>query len=514
MNISGRFIASLSILLLNITARMRDNIAFQEQSRVYFEPVDKEASLFFCSNSNKNFSWCPMNKLFRNVFQLLGFFFLCTSTVAFAVSDDRTIKRNTDNSVQRSALVIGNSSYKDSPLKNPVNDATDIAKTLEKSGFTVKLLKNANQREMEESIRNLGKGLRTGGVGLFYFAGHGVQHQNRNYLIPVGARIDDEADVKYEAVDASLVLSKMEVAGNDVNIVILDACRNNPFARSFRSAGKGLAQMDAPTGSLVAYATAPGSVAADGKGRNGVYTKYLLQHMQQPGMTVEQTLKRVRKSVLEETEGKQTPWESSSLTGNFYFQGNGEAEEEGTSNQTEIVFWQSVAESHDRYQLNNYLDKYPNGIFVDLARRKIDALNNPSSSDTPTATARIESGNAATATKDRWSEAITTASGLKYVVIKEGRGTTPNANDMVKVHYKGTLPDGTEFDNSYKRGEPAQFKPNQTIPGWNEALQLMKVGSVLKLQIPPALAYGERGVPPVIPTNATLEFEVELLDIK
>jgi len=220
---------------------------------------------------------------------------------------------------QRTALVIGNGAYKSSPLRNPVNDATDIANALRNLGFSVILKTNANQRTMEDSIRDFGKKLRSGGVGLFYFAGHGMQVKGNNYLLPVGTVIETESDVKYEAVDAGRVLGKMEDAGNDLNIVILDACRNNPFARAFRSSGKGLARMDAPKGSLITYATAPGSVAADGEGRNGIYTKYLLKYMSSPNLKVEEVLKQVRVNVINETNEKQIPWESSSLTGEFYF---------------------------------------------------------------------------------------------------------------------------------------------------------------------------------------------------
>ena len=186
-----------------------------------------------------------------------------------------SIRKNTNN--HRTALIIGNSNYKNAPLKNPTNDAKDMAEVLKKSGFDVSLKINASQREMESAVRSFGKKLRRGGAGLFYYAGHGIQANGRNYLIPIGATIESESDVKYEAVDAGLILGKMEDAGNDLNIVILDACRNNPFARSFRSAEQGLARMDAPKGSLVAYATAPGSVAADGNEGNGVIQNTLLK---------------------------------------------------------------------------------------------------------------------------------------------------------------------------------------------------------------------------------------------
>jgi len=204
-------------------------------------------------------------------------------------------------------------------LLNPVNDAKDMAYTLKKLGFKVTLKTNANQRTMERAIRDFGKQLRKGGVGLFYFAGHGIQVKGSNYLIPIGAVLESEGDAKYEAVDAGLVLAKMEDAGNGFNIVILDACRNNPFSRSFRSAETGLAKMDAPSGSILAYATAPGSIAADGTGRNGLYTAKLLKHMVTPNLKIEEVFKRVRIDVASDSGNKQTPWESSSLMGDFYF---------------------------------------------------------------------------------------------------------------------------------------------------------------------------------------------------
>ena len=220
---------------------------------------------------------------------------------------------------RRTALIIGNANYESAPLKNPVNDARDVADTLKNLGFSVTLKTDANQRSMERAIRDFGNDLRGGGVGLFYFAGHGVQVRGNNYLVPISADIESEGDVKYETVDAGLVLAKMEDAANGLNIIILDACRNNPFSRSFRSAERGLARMDAPTGSILAYSTAPGSVAADGTGRNGLYTSALLKHIDTPGIDLPHLFMRVRRDVVKETNRKQVPWESSSLIGDFYF---------------------------------------------------------------------------------------------------------------------------------------------------------------------------------------------------
>lgn len=228
-------------------------------------------------------------------------------------------KRGIHTRTGRYALVIGNGAYPMSPLKNPVNDSMDIARLLGQLGFTVIHRHDVDIRSMETAVREFGHMLESGGTGLFYYAGHGMQVRGRNYLIPVDARIESESDVRYEALDVGRVLGKMEDADNGLNIVILDACRDNPFGRGYRSTRSGLARMDAPRGTLIAYATSPGSVAADGTGRNGIYTKNLLTHMATPGLPVEQIFKNVRINVIRDTNQKQVPWEASSLTGDFYF---------------------------------------------------------------------------------------------------------------------------------------------------------------------------------------------------
>lgn len=225
-----------------------------------------------------------------------------------------------DDNRSRVALVIGNGDYLSGPLMNTVNDARSVARALRSAGFDVMLRENlSNKDEMKRVIREFGMKLRSGGVGLFYYAGHGMQVNGFNYIIPVNAVINIEEEVEYEAVDVGFVLAYLENAKNSVNIVILDACRNNPFARSFRDASQGLVGMTAPTGTLIAYATAPGSVASDGDGVNGLYTQELLKQINTPGLRVEDVFKNVRKNVLDQSGGRQTPWESSSLIGDFYF---------------------------------------------------------------------------------------------------------------------------------------------------------------------------------------------------
>ena len=229
------------------------------------------------------------------------------------------IALNLSAAVERHALVIGNANYQSSPLRNPLNDARDMAAALKGLGFQVQSLLDADAPEMEQAILDFGDRLRDGGVGLFYYAGHGVQAQGRNYLIPLQANISREIQLRHKAVDAGLVLDAMGTANNGLNIVILDACRDNPYADSFRSSSRGLARMDSPKGSLIAYATAPGDVADDGEGRNGVFTKHLLEHMQKPGVQVEQVFKQVTQAVHAETRQRQTPFMTSSLLGDFYF---------------------------------------------------------------------------------------------------------------------------------------------------------------------------------------------------
>jgi len=222
--------------------------------------------------------------------------------------------------LERVALIIGNGSYESAPLANPVNDATDMAASLRKMGFTVILKKNATLEVMEESFEDFGNRLKKGGVGLFFYAGHGIQANGANYLIPIGAKIKKESDLKYRAVDAGRILDEMSNANNGMNIVILDACRDNPFGRSFRSGSRGLSVIAAaPRGTFITYSTSPGNVAADGRGRNSPYTESLLKHMNTPGLPIEHVFKRVRQDLSSKSKGQQVPWELSSLSGDFYF---------------------------------------------------------------------------------------------------------------------------------------------------------------------------------------------------
>ena len=242
------------------------------------------------------------------------------------MKSDQILLTQRYNQSQKVALIIGNSNYRHgTKLRNAVNDAKDMARTLKKLNFEVILLTNADLRSMDQALDKFYQKLNQGAVGLFYYAGHGVQVNGENYLIPVDADLTTESEVNYESLPLGKLLGGMRDIDNDVNIIILDACRDNPFARSWtRSSGsKGLAPIqNSATGSFIAYATGPGNVAQDGQGRNGTFTESLLKHLNNANATVEEIFKKVRVDVAQKTSNAQVPWTTSSLIGDFYFSSN------------------------------------------------------------------------------------------------------------------------------------------------------------------------------------------------
>ncbi|MBX2894368.1 MAG: caspase family protein [Cyclobacteriaceae bacterium] len=228
---------------------------------------------------------------------------------------------------KRFALVIGNAQYprEVGELKNPVNDAIDMAAELRASNFDVQLLTNATYGQMRAELQKFKEKLEAGPadktVGLFYFAGHGLRQDQENYLVPVDAKIEFEDDIwRYCFPVQRMVLANMERSNARLNIVILDACRNNPFPSLTRSLGnQGLVEMQKARGSFIAFATAPGSVAIDGTGRNGLYTQEVLKAMRIPGLTIEQVFKEVRKNVMVLSGNRQNTWDNSNIVGEFYF---------------------------------------------------------------------------------------------------------------------------------------------------------------------------------------------------
>ena len=241
-------------------------------------------------------------------------FVFCVAALAFAASGALA--------APRVALVVGNSSYSSAPsLPNPSKDAELMASTLERAGFAVTRLIDADRDTLRRGMLQFGRTLREQEVeaGLFYYAGHGVQVKGENYLIPVDASLQDEDEVQLQAVNVNDFLNLMNSSRSKVNIVILDACRDNPFQGSTRSLGRGLAPVDAPKGTYIAYATSPGQVALDGDGSNSPYTAALVKAIAEPGQPIERVFKNARSAVLAATGEKQLPWETSSITGEFYF---------------------------------------------------------------------------------------------------------------------------------------------------------------------------------------------------
>ncbi|HEX4947266.1 MAG TPA: SUMF1/EgtB/PvdO family nonheme iron enzyme [Blastocatellia bacterium] len=262
-----------------------------------------------------------MMTLTRLVLTLLCSLALMPQLISQAQQKQTLNATRQNSSERRIALIIGNSAYALGPLANPVNDARDLAATLRQAQFEVLYGENQNRRQMRDLIRQFGEKLRHSNTGLFYFAGHGVQVNDTNFLIPIGAEITKETEIEDESVSVNFVLAQMEEAQNTLNIVILDACRDNPFARSLRSGKRGLAvTRNAPTGTLIAYATAAGSVARDGEGRNGLFTQELLTNLKTPGLTLEHVFRRTRTSVRNKSSGQQVPYEYTSVEGeDFYF---------------------------------------------------------------------------------------------------------------------------------------------------------------------------------------------------
>jgi uncharacterized caspase-like protein len=314
----------------------------------------------------------------------------------------------------RLALVIANGAYAGGldPLANPVNDGKLIAGTLQKLGFIVTLVTDADQKKMKRAVSDFGEALGDAGPtasALFYYAGHGLQVGGQNYLVPVNADIRREADVDLEAVSAEAVLKQMEYAAPSTSIVILDACRNNPLSRGMRSATRGLARMDAPNGSYVAYSTAPGQTAADGTGKNSPFATALVAEMVKPGQGIEESFRNVRVNVSTATNGEQTPWDSSSLMSSFYFAGEKQvaaiaptpapapapppvaapAAVSVEPSAAEMAFWDSVKNSTEPGDYAAYLAQYPDGSFAKLADSRQKSLEAKAATRTATQVAAV-----------------------------------------------------------------------------------------------------------------------------
>jgi hypothetical protein len=292
------------------------------------------------------------------------------------------------------ALVIGNGAYAEtSQLANPPNDAGDIARALDALGFRVITVVDGDKLTMERAIRSFGELLDGADAGLLFYAGHGLQVNGRNYLVPTNARLEREQDVPFETIDMELPLGQMNQSGARVKIVVLDACRNNPLARNLvrsissggrsTEVGSGLAKMDSAAGTLIAYATAPGAVAADGTGRNSPFTAALLDWVARPGLEIRAMFGRVREAVYAATKEQQLPWVNEALLGEFYFHPKdggatpapyAAAAAPAAPADHEALFWQSIQDSGRPEDFEEYLTRFPDGTFIGLARRRLGTL--------------------------------------------------------------------------------------------------------------------------------------------
>lgn len=292
----------------------------------------------------------------------------------------------------RVALVIGNASYRGAPLANPVNDARAVAERLRALGFAVIERENLTQRQIGATLHEFRTRLTPGTVALFFYAGHGLQVNGSNFLPAVDAEIGSEEEVRPQSLDVNDILALMDQAHTRLNLLFLDACRNNPFSRSFRSLGEGLAKVNAPSGTIISFATRPGSVAADsGSGRNGLYTEHLLRAMELTDQPIEQALKQVVGGVKRASAGRQEPWMEGSIEGDFCFgacrAGNplaladlprpASAAPARSAEQIEDELWDGIKDSRDAADFDAYLQGYPAGRYAAIARLKKRALANP-----------------------------------------------------------------------------------------------------------------------------------------
>ena len=362
------------------------------------------------------------------------------------------------DSGQRVALAIGNNAYQGSPLINPVNDARAVADLLRTAGFSTEVQTDATLQTMGGAIERFGAAVRRGETKLavFYYAGHGAQVDWKNYLLPVDARVRNTGELKSRCLDLSVVLQHFAQTRDKTFIVILDACRDNPFGAEYRPDNKGLSQFDAPVGSLLAYATAPGSVALDGDGANGLYTANLVRELAVPGTGIEDCLKRVRLNVRLASRGVQIPWESTSLEERVFMfpQGRKKLSEEEIEQQfsEELATWNRIKASQTVDDWVAYLKAYPNGRFSEVAQARLTRLLAP---------VERRSGNVG-------------KGATKAVELKAGVQAGPLFQPSANPYSAGTHPLGRNFTV----GDQAVYRRSDLLTGNEEGTHASKVTRV------------------------------------
>jgi hypothetical protein len=301
------------------------------------------------------------------------------SSMTLASAPLSTLANIVQSTPGRTALVIGNERYSQNPLASAANDARAMASLLTQAGFAVDLKVDATFAQMTGAIDALGHaaGGRDVGTALFYYAGHAAQLDWRNYLLPVDGNVESVNDIRKQCVDLSLVLDRLGRARGKTALIILDACRDDPFGSRLRLPQKGMSQYDAPAGTLLAFATAPGSVAVELAGRsNGLYTEHLLRELSVKGARIEDALKRVRLNVRLASRGKQVPWESTSLESDIYLFPTPAISEVELERQfrEEFETWNKIKASTNPVDWISYLRRFPNGKFAEVAQVRLRRL--------------------------------------------------------------------------------------------------------------------------------------------
>lgn len=363
----------------------------------------------------------------------------------------------------RLALVIGNSAYLDAPLLNPVNDARAMAGLLDQAGFTVSSHLNATRTDMRAAIERFAADVRKSETRqvVFYFAGHGAQLDWRNYLLPVDARAESATQLRQTCIDLNQLIGELGASKGKTFIIMLDACRNNPFGRSYQPEQRGLSQFDAPVGSLLAYATSPGNVAADGSGQNGLYTENLLRELSVHGARIEDALKRVRLNVRLASGGTQIPWETTSLENDVYIFSDGqrklsEAEQEKLVEE-DLAEWMRVKGSGKVDDYAGYLRKFPNGRFAEIVQGRLAQLLAEQERSRPQVTAANDGTDGA--------PTIRLGPGLPVPVFM-----APTNNP----YSAGSYPLGRK----YAAGDTATFRLSDTITGVEKRVYTVRVTKV------------------------------------
>ena len=323
-----------------------------------------------------------------------AFLMILASVLAFVLQSELALAS------KRIALVVGNSAYQHAtPLKNPVNDAEAVAETLERLDFEIVKGVDLSHRDFAKTISNFAEKLSKGvDVALFFYGGHGLQLNGKNYLVPVDAELASETSLEFEAIRLQTILSLME-RSQTTNLVFLDACRDNPLARNLArtmgtrsvSLGRGLARVETGVGTLIAYSTQPGNVALDGEGVHSPFAKAFLKHAEAPGVEIEGLMRKVRQDVIDETNGAQVPWNHSSLTRKFVFSPAKKVAKaepakpapakpaapvtmQFDTRALDLAFWTAIQDSKNVSLFEEYLRRYPDGQFAVVAKVRRDEL--------------------------------------------------------------------------------------------------------------------------------------------